>query len=87
IKITNPEITDWINEGSNVIISSESPDKNIAKVEFFGDGKSLGYCTTAPFSWVWFNIPKGKHEIKVTATDFNGNKNSSKSINVFVHKN
>jgi len=88
IIITKPEITDWINEGSNVIIESKSFEGNgtIVKVEFFGDGKSLGFNTYKPFNWVWFNIPKGKHTIKVVAYDNKGSKQNSQPVKILVKK-
>ncbi len=88
IKITKPVISDWINEGTNVVIETESADINgtIVKVEFLGDGKSLGYCTQSPFDWVWFNVPEGKHAIKVIASDDTGKKNESLPVNIAVRK-
>jgi chitinase len=60
--------------GSNLIISTGEADKNstIMKVEFYGDGVSLGYDTKAPFNWVWFNVTEGEHTIKVIASDDKG---------------
>jgi len=86
IIITKPESSDWINEGSNVIIETESSDMNgrIVKVEFFGDGKSLGFNTNKPFNWVWFNIHKGKHTIKIVTYDNNGGKKISQPVKFFV---
>jgi hypothetical protein len=86
IKIVSPLGSDWINEGSNVVINTESSDDNgaIVKVEFFGDGKSLGFNTNSPFNWVWFNIQKGRHTIKVIAFDNNGKKKGSDPVRIFV---
>jgi hypothetical protein len=88
IEITKPSASDWINEGTNIIINTESSDNDgsILKVEFFGDGTSLGYCTQPPFDWVWFNIPEGKHTIKATAYDSNGMKKESKPVSIQVKK-
>ena len=73
-KITRPLAADNITAGSNLILKADGEDGGspISKVEFFGDGKSLGYDTIAPFDWVWFNIPVGKHKINVIATDLMG---------------
>jgi chitinase len=88
IEITKPQHNDWINEGSNVIIETNLSGNKypIVEVEFYGDGKSLGYCTQAPFDWVWFNIPEGNHSIKVIAYDNNGMKKESKPVKIFVRK-
>ena len=86
ITIVNPLSSDWINEGSNVVIGTRYSDRRgeIVKVEFFGDGKSLGYNTNPPFDWVWFNIPKGKHVIKAVAYDNNGGKKISRPVRIYV---
>lgn len=89
IEITRPLSSDWINEGTNIIINTEGSDKDgsILKVEFFGDGKSLGFCTQSPFDWVWFNVPEGKHTVKAIAYDSNGMKKESQSVRIQVKKN
>lgn len=88
IRIVEPSAANWINEGTNVIIETESSDTNgtIVKVEFFGDGKSLGYNTQAPFNWIWFNIPEGKHWVFAVAYDKNGIKKESQTVNITVRK-
>jgi chitinase len=86
IKIVSPSSSDWINEGSNVVIYTESSDDNgtIVKVEFLGDGKSLGFNTNSPFNWVWFNIQNGRHTIKVIAFDNTGKRKASDPVRIFV---
>ena len=88
ITITSPLPSDWINSGSNVVIETESPDTTgaIIKVEYFGDRKSLGLDTQAPFNWVWFNIPEGKHSIKVIAYDNSGRRKESSPVKILVKK-
>ena len=88
INVVKPAVSDWINEGTNVLINTKvtADSKSIAKVEFFGDGKSLGYDTLAPFGWVWFNIPQGKHSVKAVAYDHYGNKTTSQSVEFNVRK-
>ncbi len=88
IKIVKPLANVWINEGSNLNIETETSDKNgtIRKVEFFGDNKSLGYNTKAPFSWVWFNIPEGKHTVKAAAYDSYGSRTESLPVKITVRK-
>jgi len=87
IKIIRPENTTPIIAGSNLIINTSTSDKGskIVKVEYYGDDVSLGFDTHAPFDWAWFNVPKGKHNIKAVATDENGNKKISQSVIIYVH--
>jgi chitinase len=86
LKIIAPLSGNKIIPGSDVIINIDGykKDQAIVKVEFFEDNKSLGYCTKSPFNWVWFNVPKGKHKLKVIATDINGNKRGSSTVIVYA---
>ncbi len=88
IKIITPEEGNNVAAGSNVIINTYVTDDNskVVKVEFYGDGISIGYCTKAPFDWVWFNIPAGVHTLMAIATDGYGNKNVSEDITVVAKK-
>ncbi len=86
IDINQPINNSKINAGSNVIINTiESGKDMISKVEFFVDGKSIGYTTIAPFDWVWFNTQKGKHEIKAMAVDNSGFAKYSKVVIINVN--
>jgi chitinase len=87
IQITQPKNKSTFASGSNVIINTSEIGKrsSIIKVEFFGDGHSLGYTTIAPFDWVWFNVHKGRHKINVVATDEYGNKKSSKEVTISIY--
>lgn len=84
VKIIRPVNGDKIIPGKDVIINTDGDinDNSVIKVEFFADNKSLGYCTKPPFNWVWFNVPSGKHKLKITATDLNGTIRSSAPIMV-----
>lgn len=85
IKITKPKTNDSFSAGSNIMIDAKA-GTSIVKVEFFGDDNSLGYDTTPPFNWIWFNIKEGKHNIKVVASDDKGNKVTSKPISINIYK-
>ncbi len=86
IKIITPADGNTVSAGSNLIINTVVKDRKsaVAKVEFYGDGISIGYCTKAPFDWVWFNIPAGVHTLKAIATDNYGNMNVSNNIKIEV---
>ncbi len=88
IRISKPSENDWIDEGSNIIIDTKYSDQGgkIIKVEFFGDGNSLGYTTQEPFNWVWFNVPRGRHIITVSATNDNGALSKSDPVKIDVKK-
>ena len=86
IKIIAPNRLEIIKHGSNFIINTSELFHSdlIAKVEFFVDGVSIGYDTKAPFDWVWFNVPKGRHKIQAVAMDKMGKKNISRAIIINV---
>ena len=88
IKITTPSISKNIHAGSDVIINAKKIKINapIVKVEFFVDNSSIGYNTKDPFSWVWFNVSKGKHKLKAVATDNDGNRKLSKELSIYIKK-
>ncbi len=77
---------DQLLAGSNIIMNARVPGRTsiVVKVEFFVDGKSIGYDTEAPFDWVWFNAARGAHEIKAVATDGFGNQKASNTVNVMI---
>lgn len=86
IKIIEPLSSNVITSGSDIIIKTNinANDISLAKVEFYCDNKSLGYCTKFPFDWVWFNTPVGKHKLKVVATFDNHEKKTSPLVLINV---
>ncbi|HQT90494.1 MAG TPA: Ig-like domain-containing protein [Candidatus Kryptobacter bacterium] len=87
IAVTAPHAGSDLTAGSNVIINTETSDTNgsVVRVDFYVDGRSIGYDTKAPFDWFWFNVPDGKHVIKAVARDDGGNEYSSGSVSVNVN--
>jgi GH18 family chitinase len=74
-------------EGFNVVInaSASAPaGPEIQQVEFFQGGESLGFDNREPWSWAWFNLPKGKHELTAEMTLSDGNWNLSESVTIDV---
>ena len=89
ISIIQPENKAQFSAGSNLVISTNVKDENgsVVKVEFFVDGKSIGFDTKAPFSWAWFNVSQGKYELKCTATDNIGTSTQSAKIEINIYSN
>ena len=88
ISLTIPSGTKTIHAGNDIIININEIkiDAPLVKVEYYADNLSLGYNTKPPFSWVWFNISKGKHKLKAAAIDSLGNKKFCKEIVIYVRK-
>ncbi len=59
---------------TDITVSADASETGgtISKVTFYGDTKSLGSMTTAPYSVTWTNVAPGKHIILATATDSYG---------------
>ncbi|MEZ5572934.1 MAG: Ig-like domain-containing protein [Halioglobus sp.] len=60
-------------DGRTVTLSADASDSdgNIARVEFFVDGSSVGVDTNAPYSMVW-QAQQGVHMLTAAATDNTG---------------
>jgi len=72
--------------GKITITADVSSETDVAKVEFYVDGKLKKTVTAAPYSWLWqpfiqFNGLSLKHTIKVIAYDTQGH-NSTAELNV-----
>ncbi|MCU7494083.1 MAG: chitinase [Ignavibacteria bacterium] len=86
IKITSPVSSANLTQGTSLVITTDgiSNADKLIKVEFFVDNKYLGSDTNVPFSWAWFNISKGQHELSVVGTDARGRKVNSDKVIVKV---
>ncbi|MGE5351884.1 MAG: glycosyl hydrolase family 18 protein [Acidobacteriota bacterium] len=86
IKITSPEGSASLKRGNSVIITTDASKYagQLIRVEFFVDDKPIGFDTKAPFSWVWFNMQKGSHNLRAVATDANRLRINSAVVSVNV---
>lgn len=79
IKVISPtrDNKDYLSP-SNVLIKVESEDDgSVEKVEFFNGNDKLGEDSSAPYEYLWRNVPKGSYNIQIISTDDQGNENSS----------
>ncbi|MFY0625552.1 MAG: polysaccharide lyase family 7 protein [Reichenbachiella sp.] len=72
--------------GDNITITADATDSDgtISKVEFFAGPDKLGEDTSAPYSFVWENVPVGNFGLSTTATDNEGAATSSSSFIISV---
>jgi Bacterial Ig domain len=71
-KMTAPDRNIVVAERSNMKLraSVESPENRpIAKVEYYDDGIKIGESLSAPFEFLWENIPRGVHQIMARPYD------------------
>lgn len=79
IKIISPKQNnkDYISP-SNVLLKVESEDDGtVEKVEFFNGNNKLGEDSSAPYEYLWQNVPKGSYNIQIKSTDNEGNTNTT----------
>lgn len=71
LRITSPANGATFNAPANVTITAvpSKTDGSITKIEFFQSGTKLGEDLTAPFSFIWTNVPAGTYSLTVVETD------------------
>jgi hypothetical protein len=88
--ITSPTDGDKFTAGDSIVIDANAYDREgfITKVEFYRDSTKLGEDTTAPYSLVLDNtnnMPVGKYNLYVRATDNNGLTKTSPAVRLTVY--
>jgi hypothetical protein len=67
-----------------ITATAGDPDGTVTKVEFRDGTTVLGQDTTAPYSFMWRNVPSGSHVLTVRATDNGGAATTSNSVTITV---
>ncbi len=79
LRITRPRNDDSM-RGSFEMVAEPSDLGAIAKVEFFANGIKLGEVTSAPYVFVWNDVPPGTYNLTTTVTDAAGASTTSATI-------
>ena len=71
VAVTSPKAAARFEEGQAITItaSANDADGSVAKVEFFANSIRIGEQTSAPWTIVWNNAPKGDHSVTAKVTD------------------
>ena len=89
--IPDPPFITWSNVSNGSLLSpgtislavnAADPDGNLASVQYFVDGASIGQSTAAPYGFAWTNVSPGYHRLEARAWDSTGL--SSAASNLFV---
>ena len=64
--------------------TASTPTGSIVKVEFYQGATKLGEDTSAPYEFVWTDVPMGDYALTARATDSSGNTGTSAAVNVAV---
>jgi Galactose oxidase-like, Early set domain/Bacterial Ig domain len=67
-----------------VTATAGDPDGSITKVEFRDGTTVLGQDTSAPYSFMWRNVPSGSHALTARATDNAGAVTTSSPVGITV---
>ena len=86
INITAPKNNTKINIPANITINVEAWDGDgvISGVEFFEGTNSLGYDSSAPFTFNWSDVPPGTYILTAKATDNENNVVVSEKISLII---
>ena len=83
LRITGPRNDDSM-RGSFEMVAEPSDLGAIAKVEFFANGIKLGEVTSAPYVFVWNDVPPGTYNLTTTVTDAAGASATSATVTATV---
>jgi len=72
--------------GSNIVIDATASDSDgsVTKVDFYQGSTLLGTDTSAPYTFVWSNVPAGIYSLTAKGTDDGGAVTTSSAISVTV---
>ncbi len=86
VTLTSPTNLAAFAPAANVTLTATATDADgvITKVEFLQNGSVIGTSTTAPYSFIWTNVPAGLYSLTARATDNVGAVTMSSSSNISV---
>lgn len=86
VAITSPASGATFVASTSVAIQATATDRDgtVTLVEFFQGATKLGQDATAPFAFTWSNVPAGSYALTAVASDNQGAKKTSKTVNISV---
>ncbi|KPL13206.1 MAG: hypothetical protein AMS26_15315, partial [Bacteroides sp. SM23_62] len=86
IEIASPQSAGEITAGEDllIVVNATDEDGTVVKVEFYNDWHKLGESHTAPFSFIWKNIPEGNYDLYAIAVDNEGARGKSGKLTTNV---
>ncbi|WP_256865321.1 Ig-like domain-containing protein [Paenibacillus sp. 32352] len=88
IQITTPSVNTITDKGTTITINAEAldPDGTISKVEFYRNNVKLGEDDTAPYQFIWPDVPEGTYFLVAKAIDNSGTSTDSDAIPVHINQ-
>lgn len=86
VSLTAPANNASFSAPATISLTADASDTDgtISKVEFFNGSTKIGEDASAPYSYVWTNVPAGTYAITAKATDNLGNSSASVAVTVTV---
>jgi len=86
VSIAAPLENSEFSTGSSISITASASDSDgsVTKVEFFDGTTKLGEDLTAPYTFIWNNVPEGSYSLNAVATDNENGVGTSESITITV---
>jgi len=86
VSLTSPSQGATLTAQANISLTASATDVDgtIQKVEFFNGSTLLGSATSAPFGFIWQNVPAGSYNLSAVARDNLGASTVSSWIDVTV---
>lgn len=86
VTVTSPAANAVFAAPANITLSATASDSDgsITKVEFYANQTLVATDTTAPYSFVWNNVPEGNYTITAKATDNDGAVTTSLGVPITV---
>ncbi|MFT4927462.1 MAG: chitinase [Phenylobacterium sp.] len=69
----------------NLAVNATDADGTITQVAFSVNGQQLGVDSSAPYSFMWEDVPAGNHQVTAVATDNAGNIKETPAMTVSVN--
>lgn len=86
VTVTSPTANAVFSAPASITLSATASDSdgNVTKVEFYANQTLVATDTTAPYSFVWNNVPAGNYTITAKATDNDGALTTSLGVPITV---
>ena len=87
VALTSPTNNATFIAPSSIALSATASDADgtVTNVEFYADNVKLGEDAGSPYTGAWPNPPVGLHSLYAAATDNQGGRNRSATVNIAVH--
>lgn len=87
VSITSPANNTVFSSSANITITADAiiSDGSISKVEFYQGNTKIGEDLSAPYAYIWTNVPTGNYTLKAIATSSTGLTGTSQLVNISVN--